>query len=171
MNWKLIPVYDRMIEENRKVFTRYEYTFVFWVLAFVSVGLAAMCGILRPEDGDFSYIILVYMMLNLAQMSMWQRTNFTIVEKSRSRTEISKLMFAPVDLRMYFVTKVYRMIKYYMIYACCMQVFTLFIHLASHGWRFEFMYETWMPLIAGVIAVVCNAAMLWIVYRDDMKQV
>lgn len=170
MNWELIKRYDGFEDANRKVFGRFEYTFIFWLLGFIGLGLAAVCGMIKPQDGDTAYMSFIYGVSYLVQMSMLQRTNYSIMESNKPQNEFEKLLYVPLDLRSFFITKVLRMVKYYMLYAVVIQVFTLFIHLLANGGRFNLLWGSWIPLIAGVVAVLLNASTLYLSYTKGLKQ-
>ncbi len=170
MNKGLIKMYERYEDANCRIFTNYIGTFLFWLFVFFSVLFAAIVGMTRPSEDDMGFLAYIYCMFNLIQMSNWQRVRYVVMEENKPQNFFVKLMYVPINLKMYFVTKTLRKVRYYILYAMLMQLLALVINLIYNG-RLVLTWITFVPLISGFISTVVLVMILFLEYRRALKQV
>ncbi len=167
MNKELLKRYEGYEHENGKFFNDEVVAVLFWILSFLVCGFALCFGLAGKEDG-FGVIGFSFCMFYVVLMSMWQRARFILKEKNVTGNIYEKLMFSPVNLKMYMFSRIWKMSKYYMLYAVVLQLVAIVIHLLYHG-GFKLIWETFIPLYGGVVAVIVYSLLELVSYGDCVK--
>lgn len=169
MNRELIRKYERFEDENYKLHDNFISTFIFGVFAFIGGILSLMFAFMGAGDmDDMAFVSYMYIMFTVIQMGSWSKVRYSIVENNKVQNFYEKLLYIPVDLKMYCVAQAYRMFKYYMTYAAVVQLVILLIHVLYNG-GFKLMWYTFMPIIAGVIATLACMIVLVVEYKNATK--